>query len=424
MGIDFRLMIIYLQEKSLTMTLKLTFAVLASLMLSACQKTDTAKFPEESANKTPALITAARNFFDNNIATIQSTLPAANKGAFSRRQINKIPVWEKASIAQDKTKGEVVIVPLQYEKPLYFKTNFGNGSTLSLDKQSDLWIYKDVSGKFKADVRITLPDKTYQEGISKSFAGYLLEEDWTGNSIATYLYKNGKVSLLKKNPLPLNSTNTVNREGNICYVVNWYQCDYIGNEIGYNCQLLYSDYIPCEGGAEDDGEGGGGGGGDGEVNNTCINAAVAEFQQEINGVQTASQTESIIIGNIDQITKSKNPKWTILIGAFGSWQLSSQESGVIKLIDAVENKWAWQSLAHGPITLTGSPLPTTSIEYDQGFGTSSFTPETAAATTVLYARMSLDFSVTYRLICNCPNVPIVGWLPPVHIDYTSTSTLW
>jgi len=151
--------------------------------------------------------------------------------------VNKIPLWEKAYIKADDTKGDVVVVPLQYEKPLYFKTNFGNGSTLSIEKQSEFWIYKDNSGKYKAVVRIALPDKTYQDDISKSFAGYLLEEDWTGNSIATYLYDDGKVSLLKKNPLPLNNNNTANREGDICYVVNWYQCDYIGNgwDIIANC---------------------------------------------------------------------------------------------------------------------------------------------------------------------------------------------
>jgi len=33
----------YLQAKPLTMIRKLTFAVLASVMLAACQKTDTAK---------------------------------------------------------------------------------------------------------------------------------------------------------------------------------------------------------------------------------------------------------------------------------------------------------------------------------------------------------------------------------------------
>jgi len=38
MGIDFRLMITISSKKSLTMTRKLTFAVLASVMLAACQK--------------------------------------------------------------------------------------------------------------------------------------------------------------------------------------------------------------------------------------------------------------------------------------------------------------------------------------------------------------------------------------------------
>ena len=170
------------------MTRKFISAVLALVMLTACQKTDTAKSSDALVIKTPALITAARNFFDNNIATIQSTLPNSNKEASSRQQVNKTPLWEKASITQDKTKGDAVIVPLKYEKPLHFRTNFGNGRALSIEKQSNLWIYKDVSGKYKAEVRITLPDKIYQEGIVKSFEGYILEEDWFATSLTKYLY--------------------------------------------------------------------------------------------------------------------------------------------------------------------------------------------------------------------------------------------
>lgn len=172
------------------------------------------------------------------------------------------------------------------------------------------------------------------------------------------------------------------------------------------------------------GGGGGSGSGDGNVDDYCVNTAISEFQQEVNGAQTGSQTESIIVSGIDEITKHKNPTWTILTGAFNTWHLSSRESGVIKLIDAVENRWAWKSLEHGSITLFGSPAPTTSIVYNQGSGTPSFTPEAAEASVVLYAGMKLDFNVTYRLICNCPNVPVLGWFPPISIDYSATSTFW
>ena len=328
--------------------------------------------------------------------------------------MNKIPLWEKAYIKADDTKGDVVVVPLQYEKPLYFKTNFGNGSTLSIEKQSELWIYKDNSGKHKAVVRIALPDKTYQDDISKSFAGYLLEEDWTGNSIATYLYDDGKVSLLKKNPLPLNNNNTANREGDICYVVNWYQCDYIGNGVGYNCQLLYSDYIPCEGG-DDENEGGGGGGGGSETGNQCAAQCANDFNALVNGTIIASETIDIHVSDIDGLTKNKNPEWRILKNL--TWALFSHEMGTIEHVTSPEDRWEWRTLAHHSITFAGQAYGG-SVSFSQGVGTPSFTPGTS---NVLYAGMSVSYTVTYAPLCNCPGVNVI--LPPTTIPYSSNA-IW
>jgi len=274
------------------MTRKLTFAVLASVMLAACQKTDTAKSSEAFAIKTPSLITNARNFFDNNIATIQSKSPPSNKETSSRQQVRKTPLWGKASVVQDETKGEVVIVPLQYEKPLHFKASFGNGSTLSIEKQSNLWIYKDASGKYKAEVRITLPNKMFQEGIVKSFEGYILEEDWLGNSLNKYLYKNGKSNIVKEN-LPVSDIdNPTNKYIGECDEIDWYLCDYITqNGVGYNCQFLYTEYVNCDGG--DDGDGGGGG--DGYINNDFCTMTNEQAQASLNIVTTSIGSNGISI---------------------------------------------------------------------------------------------------------------------------------
>lgn len=169
--------------------------------------------------------------------------------------------------------------------------------------------------------------------------------------------------------------------------------------------------------------GGGGGGGDGIEYNACINAAVSSFQSTVNAAQAVSETIGFDVSIIDEVTKNKNPKWRILKGWSG-WDLESQEIGVIKLIDPGSNQWAWKSLTHGLITMIGSPPPSASIEYNQGVGTPSFTPETAASATVLYGGMKLNFTVTYRLLCDCPYVPVVGQLPPVIKPYSSTSTFW
>jgi hypothetical protein len=254
----------------------------------------------------------------------------------------------------------------------------------------------------------------------------------TGRWVYQREYKNGKLSSFGYVKASHNNEGAaLNNEGRVetdCtyfffILTLWVDGVPVAQEVTYLGRICES---PCDDPnnqtlCPDDGGGGGGGSGAGDVNvdEFCINAAISEFQQEVNGAQTTSQTEGINFSDIDQITKNKNPKWRILTGAFGSWHLSSQENGVIKLIDPVENKWAWKSLTHGSISMTGNTLPTTSVEYDQGFGTPSFTPETAATTNVFYAGMSLNFTVTYRLVCNCPNVPIVGWFPPVHVEYTS-----
>jgi hypothetical protein len=213
-------MVIVSSEKSLTMTRKFTYAVLALVMLAACQKTDTAKSSDDLAIRNPdALIISAKNFFINDIAT-QSSIASLNNEGFRRSQINKTPLWEKAYIKRDDAKGDVVVVPLQYGKPLHFKTNFGNGTTLSMEKQSDLWIYKDASGKNKAEVRIALPNKTYQDGVVKSFEGYILEEDWFGISLNKYLYKNGNINIVKKN-LPVSGVNnSANRDIVTCDAID------------------------------------------------------------------------------------------------------------------------------------------------------------------------------------------------------------
>ena len=385
-------------------------------MLLACQKTDTAKSLNTlSIRTTDALLNTARNFFNNEIATTQSALTSPNKETFSRHQVNKTPLWEKAYITCDKIKGDVVIVPLQYEKPLQFKTNFGNGSTLSIANQSELWIYKDVLGKYKAYVRITLPDKTYQNGTSKSFAGYVLEEDWTGNSVATYLYKNGKVSLLKKNPLPLNTNNTRIREGQICYVVDWYECDYIENGIGYNCQYLYSDYISCVNDEDDEGGGGGGGGGGSQGENQCAILCGNDFNALVNNTIIDSETIDTHVSDIDGLTKNKNPEWRILKNL--TWALFSHEIGTIEHVTSPEDRWEWRTLAHHSITFAGAAYGG-SVSFSQGVGTPSFTPGTS---NVLYAGMSVSYTVTYAPLCNCPGVNVI--LSPTTIPYTSNA-IW
>jgi hypothetical protein len=347
-------MMIVSSEKSLTMTRKFTYAVLALLMLAACQKTDIAKSSDDLAIRTPdALIISAKNFFMNDIVTTQSSLASLNNEDFRRHQVGKTPRWEKAYIKHDDTKGDVVVVPLQYEKPLHFKTNFGNGTRLSMEKQSDLWIYKDVFGKNKAEVRIALPDKIYQNGAVKSFEGYILEEDWFGNSLNKYLYKNGNISIVKKK-LPVSGVNnSTHRDIVECDAIDWYMCDYIDQYgVGTNCQYLYTEYVNCEGGGDDGGGDNGGGGGGGEDGNTCATQCADDFNSLVNTTTIASETIDLHVSDINSFTKNKNPEWRILKNL--TWGLFSHEMGTIEHVNIPYDRWEWRTLTHHSITKAGA----------------------------------------------------------------------
>lgn len=93
----------------------------------------------------------------------------------------------------------------------------------------------------------------------------------------------------------------------------------------------------------------------------------------------------------------------------------SRKSFFIKLVDLVNNKWEWVSLVHGGISMEGNTLPGVSVSYTQGSGTPTVSS--------LYAGMSLNFNVTYNFVCNCPNFPLLGWIPAVNKAYKS-SAIW
>lgn len=350
-------------ENFFIMKRNLTLAVLASVMLGACEKTDTVKSPDGLVLKTPkALIASAETFFNNEIITIRSSLPTSDQKGL-RNEVKKTPLWEKAYIKHDKTKGEVVIAPLKYEKPLHFKTNFGNGSILSIEKQSNLWIYKDASGKYKAEVRVTLPDETYQEGIVKSFEGYILEEDWLGNRLNKYLYKNGKISIVKEN-FPVSDVNKpTNRYIGGCDELDWYLCDYIDQYgVGYNCQFLYTEYVNCEGGDDDDG----GGGGDGYINNDFCTMTNEQAQAALNtittsivsngtsniGQETAPDVNGIIRKPV--VVKRDRIKYTFPGGKTATYTLFFP--GVI-FKTTTNSVWKWESLSFQKIERTAGSNP-------------------------------------------------------------------
>lgn len=157
-----------------------------------------------------------------------------------------------------------------------------------------------------------------------------------------------------------------------------------------------------------------GNGGGGDIDYKCVEEATNNFNNTLTQSTTVSEKIITRISDIDQFTKHKDPVWKCFKG-FGGWQLNSQEIGVIKLVDVPNNIWNWVSLEHGGMSMTGSPLPGASVSFSQGIGTPSIS--------TLYAGMSLNFTVTYSFVCNCPNIPLLGWIPPENKTYTSTN-IW
>jgi len=242
-------------------------------------------------------------------------------------------------------------------------------------------------------------------------------------------FENGKIKSVKEIK---EKNHPSNGSGRVNECIDWYEQTWFVWADG-TAQLVSEVYVftTCDGdcaqpriangrsyGISCNGNGGGGG----VEYDVCVSSAISGFQSEANGAQAVSQKNGFDISIIDEFTKNKNPKWTILKGWSG-WTLESQEIGVIKLIDQATNKWAWKSLVHGSISMVGTPTPGVGIEYNQGVGTASFTPETAAATTVLYGGMSLNYNVTFRFLCNCPNLPVVNLIPPIIRSYTS-GAIW
>lgn len=157
--------------------------------------------------------------------------------------------------------------------------------------------------------------------------------------------------------------------------------------------------------------------GDGdEIDYSCYNTQENNFQQTIANSSTDNSDMSYTSIPVNDVTRNVARSWKCLNG-FGGWSLISHETGVIKYVPIFHQyRWEWESLIHNSITKQGSTFPGVSVSYSQGVGTPYISS--------LYASMALSFSVTYNLVCDCPNIPIVGQLPPIDRNYNANSTFW
>ncbi len=145
-------------------------------------------------------------------------------------------------------------------------------------------------------------------------------------------------------------------------------------------------------------------------NNSCLNEGIENASILSNVTVTSEYEGEDILNTEEPLTKETNPKWVCMRGV--GWILSSQEKGKIRLAavgsNPGEDRWEWQSLAHGGISMTGFAIGG-SVSASQESGTATVTP--------LIALMAINFDVTYAPAYNCPVINLI--IPPYTFNYTA-----
>ncbi|HTE12466.1 MAG TPA: hypothetical protein VK645_15890 [Chitinophagaceae bacterium] len=232
--------------------------VLIAVFVS-CKKTDSNSSKNPDAAAKNELIAGAQNYFNSTFkdkGTSRVTSQLSNRSG-----LVKTPVWDKAYILEQPDKERIVVVPLHYDRSISGKAGFAAGQTLSLEKSSALWIYKNKLNQYTAEVVVTFPDTYYQGSTSKGFSGYVLKETWAGDNTSIIQYSNEKTKKVRSyfRKITVNSINALLPSDN-CVAVDWYSCESIDNGIGTNCDYLYTEYFCNDGSGGDGGQDGGGGG--------------------------------------------------------------------------------------------------------------------------------------------------------------------
>lgn len=196
------------------------------LLLFACKKADL-KSPQQAGMpdkfQLPEII-AARSFFENKILSANFVF---NGMPDERQRLKKTADWDNAYIIYH-PKGDIVSVPLRYEKRMNFEPSFGDGNKISLDKQSKLLVYKDKHGSFKAEVVTYIPDKEYTGRRTAKFSGIVIVEDWASNPVNKYLFKDGEIFKIAK----LSASGSGGKVAEVtCTRIHWYICDVDESEI-------------------------------------------------------------------------------------------------------------------------------------------------------------------------------------------------
>lgn len=160
----------------------LSFAIALTcfgLFFQACKKS-----PISNQSADQQLIQSAKAYFE---ANLQQTTPAP--GSNNRIKAAKQPYWQ-AAYTTNSTNGQIVVVPVFYQKDLVVSTNFSGSRLLSLNYLTKLILYKD-SSRFSAELVTYFPDSSYRQQTNNQFSGIVFTETWDGKPLARYKFTQG-----------------------------------------------------------------------------------------------------------------------------------------------------------------------------------------------------------------------------------------
>lgn len=189
------------------------YVVIASF---GCKK----EFQQECKQLT---VEEAKDYFERNVLPKAEFLSARKNNNVSPRKDYRVPVWDKAYTVPSKFGNDAIMVPLVYKNNFFFQIN----EFYSAKDLMRLLIYKDANNEYHSELITVLPEKGNATAKKGGFGGFVLVDDWNGNSIKVLKYNKGVLEKAMKN------TSATRVE-----VGTWYRYEISG----YNYSPEFGDY--------------------------------------------------------------------------------------------------------------------------------------------------------------------------------------
>lgn len=189
-----------------------------------------------------ATITKAKQYFESNVLPTQ--LSADTLASQPWAVLHKTPIWKMAYSAPLKqgSADTLVIVPVSFKENLYLKRNGGKLS-LSAGLLTYLLMYPDEKGGYHTEVATEIPDDSYvtDQTTTKSYTGMIRVQDWLGNFIKGFHYKNGVVNKYYGSSSTGYSQTNVKTPSTLewdCTTTDWYNCFSLDGGANYTCNFV------------------------------------------------------------------------------------------------------------------------------------------------------------------------------------------